>query len=163
MGSRHRKQKSTGQEEPERSRPAAHDAHYEAYRVQAEELNRIIAESTTILDKTLITLSSGAIALSTSFIMTNSDVNQNNSRDSLVLPASWLSYVLCIILVIASFYWSKKACEEAREALDKGYRTGDLSCQESAWLRRLRLANRVSPWLFVAGTVLMLVYFWLNL
>lgn len=104
------------------------------------------------LDSSLLTLSTGVIGLSVTFVH---DLIKN-PQYSQILFASWICFIITIILVLISFVTAQKDFRKQQEILDSIYHSEQP--KKNRWPNFTSVLNILSALCFVAG-VAMLVYF----
>jgi hypothetical protein len=106
------------------------------------------------LDKSILTLSSGALALSVTFIKDLVPIAA--SVWSFALYVSWLMFVLAIISTLASALVSQAAHERQLENVES-YRGGtdDLEAKNNPCITGIKWLNRASATFFFIGLVAM--------
>lgn len=90
--------------------------YYEPYVAERGGLNGSIRELAQTLDKSLLTLSAGAIGLSLAFL--KDIVGAGPARAGAYLSVAWIALVVGIILVLVGMYLSQKGHERFVELLD---------------------------------------------
>ena len=112
-------------------------------------------------DKAILTLTSGALALSITFLDKIAASPLPNTV--WIIGVSWLCYVLAIAFILWSFLTSQKACRRQRELLDIEYSTATTPDQTNRPALTTHRLNVASYWLFVAGTAFLATFSWINL
>ena len=106
-------------------------------------------------DKTLLTLSTGALGLSFAFII--DIVNISSATNINYLTGSWICLTLSILCILISFLSAKHALDKAIEAEDSG------EVYESSIDRLTSILNWMSAAFFVNGLIFLTVFIKLNL
>ncbi len=126
---------------------------YQSYRDLLQELS---VKSQEQYDKTVITLSTGALGLSFAFIKDVVDIKSANSIN--FLTESWICFTLSVLSVLLSFLASKYALDQAIIAEDNN---------EEIKINRADLITTILNWLssafFIIGLVFIIVFVKLNL
>lgn len=86
------------------------------HRTQAEQVKSDIDSSTDSFDKSMLTLSSGALGVSLAFIKDIVPLGQ--AAWIFLLLASWIAFALCIVTTVVSFQFSIAALKKQRDFLD---------------------------------------------
>jgi hypothetical protein len=111
------------------------------------------AESSRSFDKALLTFSSGAIALSVTFI------EKFNSGDfSCLLIVSWILWLASIVFQVLSYFVSAKAMREELTILNEQYKDCELEPRKNkytGWPTKLNLTSLTS---FLVGTIIFLFF-----
>jgi hypothetical protein len=87
------------------------------HRTQAERVQDDINSGTDSFDKSMLTLSSGALGVSLAFIKDIVPLGQ--AVWVCLLLSSWIAFSLCIVITVISFRISIAALKQHREALDQ--------------------------------------------
>lgn len=133
----------------------------EYYQKRRDELSTIRSDSTDSYDKTILQLSTGALAITVAFLekigKPYSDVT------NLLISASWVGFLLVVILNLLSFYFARKNMDFKIQDLDdryKGYKPGTEWPPEkfSCYKKVTEFCNRATLWLFFGATVLFVIY-----
>ena len=133
----------------------------EYYRKRREELSRIRSNSTDSYDKTLLQLSTGALAITVAFLekigKPYSDIT------NLLISVSWIGFLLVIIFNLLGFYFARKNMDFKIQDLDdryKNYKPGTEWPPEkfSCYRKVTEFCNSATLWLFFAATILFVVY-----
>jgi hypothetical protein len=101
-------------------------------------------------DRALLTLSSGTLALSLAFIKEVVPLGQATHLNLLV--ASWISFIACIVITLASFRFSIVAQERHLEFASRFYIDGD----RNALSKRHWCAKALTWCTYTAGSALIL-------
>ena len=125
----------------------------QSYRDLLQELS---VKSQEQYDKTVITLSTGALGLSFAFIKDVVDIKV--ASDINFLTGAWICFTLSVLSVLLSFLSSKYALDQAIVAEDNN---------EEVKANRIDLITTILNWLsatfFVVGLVFIIVFVKLNL
>lgn len=133
----------------------------EYYLDRREVLSKIRSSSTESYDKTILQLSTGALAITVAFLekigKPYSDIT------NLLISASWIGYLLVIILNLLSFYFARKNMDFKIKDLDDRYKnyesdTGWPPEQFSCYRKVTEFCNTATLWLFFVSTALLVVY-----
>lgn len=146
------------------------DPEYDAYLRRRDELNQSVTEQQTELDRTL--LKAGGIALFAALAPTSTFFTLGVHR--WLLGGAWVCFVLCLVAVLWSLWFSIKASQ--REGLDCDSRwdrhtDGDASalfvddCRSRGTKRRYRIVSMLNTGALISfngGVVLTIAFFWVN-
>lgn len=131
---------------------AMKDDHYRAERVM---LIQGEADAAMRLDKTMITLSAGALILSITFIH---DIAPNPTLVELLFIA-WGLFIISLLSIVVSLITSKSAFKNAQDNLAESYRQQAIeisySSKANTWTG---ICNWISVGAFVAGLILLTVF-----
>jgi magnesium-transporting ATPase (P-type) len=114
-------------------------------------------------DKAILTIASGGLALSITFLK---DIAPNPLSETWkYLGVSWACFVLGILAVLLSFLTSQSACRKQRDFLDKLYQDGSASVADKKnwWSSWTHWLNWVSYALVFFAVVFFTFFSWLNL
>jgi len=128
------------------------------------EERRLLIEGERIgsqqFDRAILNLSAGALALSITFL---ERVLQQPWQHTRVLAAAWVGFCTAIIFTLSSFLTSQSAHRKQLEILE-GLLAGEESVLQrnslAVWTQCLNIAAAVA---FVTGTIVLLVFAYLNL
>lgn len=123
-----------------------------SYRDLLQELS---IKSQEQYDKTLLTLSTGALGLSFAFI--KDIVNISSATNTNYLTGSWMCLTLSVLCILISFLSAKHALDKAIEAEDND------EFYESKLDRLTSILNWMSAAFFVSGLIFLTVFIQLNL
>ncbi|MBB6414242.1 hypothetical protein [Mesorhizobium sangaii] len=144
---------SDGTEAPEP--PAGLD--WETYYAHRNRLDEIRVEQSSSFDKSILTLSSGALAFSLVVLKGFHDQNIKVALGFLVV--SWTLFVFAILFNVLSYFVSSKAAEVAIERLDTCMRTQNWEVEVSKfWDKVTRKLNSMSGILFAMGAICLLIF-----
>lgn len=125
----------------------------QSYRDLLQELS---VKSQEQYDKTLITLSTGALGLSFAFIKDVVDIK--GASDINFLTGAWICFTLSVLSVLLSFLSSKYALDQAIVAEDNN---------EEVKANRMDLITTILNWLsaafFIVGLIFIIVFVKINL
>jgi hypothetical protein len=129
------------------------------YWKQFEQIKRDIDSGADNFDKSMLTLSSGALAVSLAFI--KDIVPLARAAWILTLLFSWVAFALCIVTTVVSFLFSIEALKKQRILLDEMLSTKDRELeksQTSGWSTAVRVCTRVALTLFLVGLALTMIF-----
>jgi len=133
----------------------------EYYRKRREELSKIRSSSIDSYDKTILQLSTGALAITIAFLekigKPYSDIT------NLLINASWIGFLLIIIINLLGFYFAVKNMDFKINDLDERYKKhlNDDSWPEekfSCYKKVTEFCNRATLWLFFCAATLFVIY-----
>jgi hypothetical protein len=111
-------------------------------------------------DKYMVTLSGGALGLSLTFI--KDIIPAGKMICSLLLYASWVAFVFCILTTLVSFRVSIRALEEMVPCLDDFYLRGDPDAfnkhLKSFWTRAVGWCANLAILFFVLGLIFTIMF-----
>jgi hypothetical protein len=136
------------------------------YKVYLKERKRVIDADNaneTLSDKSIITLTSGAFAVSLTFI-----ANMFTKCQSIQYPgwlmAAFVGFGASMVLTLISFQVSHTASEDQIHILDREYRENLKERQRTRWAKPVELLNIASSMLFfILGTVALPIFVYYNL
>lgn len=129
------------------------------YWKQAEQVKRDIDSGTDSFDKSMLTLSSGALAVSLAFI--KDIVPLGTASWIWLLIVSWTAFALCIVTTVVSFLFSIAAHKKHRELLDTMWTTRKRELAElepSVWNRLVGVCTRAALTLFLVGLASTMIF-----
>jgi hypothetical protein len=129
------------------------------YWPQAEQVKQDIDSGTDSFDKSMLTLSSGALGVSLAFI--KDIVPLGHAIWISLLLISWVAFGLCIVTTVVSFLFSTAALKRHRDLLDEMYKTKNRELeknQTSGWSIAVWICTRLALTLFLLGLVLTVVF-----
>src|SRR5260370_30305412 len=128
---------------------------YDEHRKQAWEA---LHSSTENFDKSILTLSSGALGLSLSFI--KDIVPLGHAAWRLLLYLSWGFFGLCILLTVLSYQLGIRAQQEHLKNLPKYYlENDDKAAKQKSWFwRAVEAFSLVSAGFFAVGLIFTVVF-----
>ena len=112
-------------------------------------------------DKVLLTLTSGALVISVSFVHDLIDVHSSNLRICLYL--SWVVWFVGLFLLLLSHLKSTKAWEKTLEQIDDGTLYKDLSKIGEPYTSCVERCNNWGFIFFLLGVVSFFLYLFINL
>jgi hypothetical protein len=125
------------------------------YDVYLEERKLLIdaeREGARTLDKAVLTLSAGALALSITFLEKVAPLSTTITRWTLI--AAWIAFGVSILLILVSFLTSQWACKRQRDILDDEWLNAAAEHKQSAknkWTTATIILNITSILAFAAG------------
>jgi hypothetical protein len=131
------------------------------YWTQVEQVQRDIDSGADSFDKSMLTLSSGALGVSLAII--KDIVPLGRAAWIPLLLISWISFALCIVTTVVSFLFSIAAQKKHRQLLDEMWTTKNRELEKrkpSAWNTAVWVCARTALTLFLVGlacTVIFLV------
>lgn len=133
----------------------------EHYYKRREELLRIRSNSTVSYDKTILQLSTGALAITVAFLEKIGKPYSNVTN--LLISVSWIVFLFVIILNLLGFYFARKNMDFKIQDLDdryKNYKPGTEWPPEkfSCYRKVTEFCNGATLWLFFGATILFVVY-----
>jgi hypothetical protein len=129
------------------------------YWTQAGQVKRDIDSGADSFDKSMLTLSSGALGVSLAFI--KDIVPRGTASWICLLIISWIAFALCIATTVVSFLFSIAAHKKHRELLDKMWTTRKRELAElepSVWNRLVTFCTRTALTLFLVGLASTMVF-----
>lgn len=139
------------------------DKNQDAYQRYLEERKLLVSaerETAQQFDKSILTLSAGALALSVTFIDKIAPHPKENSLFFLV--SAWGLFCLSLLITLVSFLSSQAACRTQRDILDDDISGKDISRINQPALWTLKL-NYLSIGSFILGIVALVVFCTFNL
>ncbi len=116
-------------------------------------------------DKYLLTYSSGALALSLSFIKEVVPLDEAICKSSLI--ASWIAFLFCILVTLISFRISIRALERMVPHLNKFYLEGDAEAfdkhLEDPWAKAVEWCANLGILFFVLGLIFTMIFVGTNM
>jgi hypothetical protein len=137
-----------------------------------DEANELVEARSDRLDRTLLSLSSGALALSVTLV-----TRANSPKSYLcILILSWIAFSVSLVAVVLALKQAQTAANEVlkgmgqklkdlddrRQDIISGKMTVDIAAEMRTY-GRIAMTNQVALWSFVAGIVLMGIFAALNL
>jgi hypothetical protein len=114
-----------------------------------------IQSSTDSFDQSLLTLSTGALALSIAFIK---DIVQVDAAVWMnLLYTSWCLFIVCILVTVVSFQLSIAAAQEHLRFLPKFY-FEEVKEENNPYTARLKLTTRISGAAFILGLFCIMLF-----
>jgi hypothetical protein len=110
-------------------------------------------------DKYLLTISTGALAISITFM----GQIRSTLNPMWLFMAFWISILITISAVVLSFKFSSNAWKRQRDILEEEYITGENNSEaNNAWTRAMKILNWVGLCSFILGIISLLVLSILN-
>ena len=106
-------------------------------------------------DRTVITLSAGALGVSFALVKTLAE--QGSVSHSLLLFASWLAWGVSLVSMLFSFFFSQKALRAAIKKVDEDKED---PLPGGNWATATDAANYVGGLSFLGGVVLFGIFLW---
>ena len=132
-------------------------AQEEAYEKKKEEYLKHIRDagerSQAEFDKTLISLSGGALGISLIFI--TDIVNLGEANDVALLKWSWILWASSLIITLFSFYTSVKSTRKMINDLSSENTPVKMS---NFWMVLTQILNILSPGAFICGVILFMCF-----
>jgi hypothetical protein len=134
---------------------------YQTYLDERKSLNEAEREQVNLLDKSTITIASGALALSLTFI--GDIVEQVNSSTICLVWLAWFFLILSMMTTLASFRFSVHAYQRQRVILDsENAADGNTPLSGNAWATTVEVTNWISLLSLVNGVACLAVFVGLN-
>lgn len=112
-------------------------------------------------DKAVLNLSTGALGLSLTFI---DKIAPDPAASTLwLVGAAWISFIVCIFVMLLSFLTSQSACRRQRDLLDGEYSNGYPPDDVNKWSTGTHYLNFVAYACFVFGVIFLSCFSWANL
>jgi hypothetical protein len=141
---------------------------YQAYIEQRENLNKSEYSVSEKYDHWLLTLSSGSLAISLTFI--KNIVPNPDKNTILFLIVSWLLLIISILTSLYSLLTSQAAIRRARDILDESYYQDNESSQnqnidkpENPSARTTNVLNWISMFAFTVGIIFLCTFSIINM
>jgi len=106
-------------------------------------------------DKSILTLSGGALLLSMTFIK---HIVSGSPKDTWALIVAWISLGTAIAVMLISLLTSQKAYQQQRDILDKQFGDSNGGSECNCWACGTKWLNRISITLFLVA-IIFLGYF----
>ena len=133
------------------------DVKYQTYIEERRSLVEASHSSAEQFDKYILTLSTGALALSITFLKNIAPTPLTESIIFLVL--SWSCLIICTLLTLVSFLTSQKACSKQVEILEKNYLPDEELGNSKNYMSDLTTwLNRLSIFFFIIGVSLFAIF-----
>lgn len=141
----------------------AQSSRLELYNEHRRQAWQDIQTSTDQFDRSLLTLSSGALALSLAFI--KDLVPLKDAVGICWLYSSWISFALCILVTLGSFLISVQAQKKHLSYFYKFYVEGmeEYSDKRSRWSRALAWCSIGGGLLFLGGLLCTMMFAYENI
>lgn len=145
---------------------------YDQYMAERQSLLQTKKETVTQLDKALLTLNAGALAISITFI--REIAPKPETWTLFLLMASWLSFVISLVLVLCSFRKSAESFDRQLAIIEEDYlresaddsqddgNAGEID-ETNAPAKQLKRFNLLSLWTFILGVFIMCAFAAFNL
>ncbi|NLD46634.1 MAG: hypothetical protein GX660_05475 [Clostridiaceae bacterium] len=126
-------------------------------------LANTVAKNSEAFDRAIITLSSGFLALSITFI--DRIVKLSECTCICLLILSWSFFVISIVINFISIFVAQNECEKRRKLAEKCYFKGDKkSCQSLRDMNNpTQIINIISAGAYIIGTILITIFVSINL
>jgi len=126
------------------------------YRSQLETLEQKAQDD---FDKTVLSLSGGALGISFAFV--KDIVDFTSATNSILLFLAWMSWGLSVLLVLVSYFTSHLALRKAIKQVDSGsIRTSKPGGTADTLTE---ICNALGGLLFIIGVVFISIFVWHNL
>jgi hypothetical protein len=135
----------------------------EWYWKQAEQAQEDINSGADSFDKSMLTLSSGALGVSLAVIKDLVPLGQALWKS--LLLTSWIAFALCITTTVVSFLLSIAAVKKHRELLDRMYeeKKGELAnAVPTAWNKSVWFCTRIALVFFLTGLLCTMIFVVVN-
>jgi hypothetical protein len=139
------------------------DTSLELYHEHRKQAWQDIQTSTDQFDRSLLTLSSGALALSLAFI--KDLVPLKSAVGIWWLYSSWISFVLCMIVTLFSFPLSVKALKINLDYVRKYYieKKEEYFDKQSPWSKAVSWCSILGGTFFLLGIICTMVFVYENI
>ena len=137
---------------PESDTPDSNNEWQDWHKSEAEKIKEDIDSSSDSFDKSMLTLSSGALGVSLAFI--KDIVPLGHAVWLGLLVTSWIVFAVCILTTVVSFQFSIVALKKRRGLLDEMLRTQNPELQvlqDSGWNTAVSACNFTALVLFILG------------
>lgn len=136
----------------------------ELHKAYVEESNRREAADSDNYDKAILGYSTGALALSVTFISTVVK-DMGHAHATWSLKAAWICWIAAIATTIASFLVSMRANRVESEKASTYYNNDDPEALKlpNPWATCLKKITVAAGAMFTLGAALMMVFVWVNL
>ena len=143
-------------DESDRSQaPAGMD--WDTYFAHRNKLDELRIQQSASFDKSILTLSSGALAFSLVIMENFKDTTAVDEKTLLVI--SWVFFVLAILSNIGSYVVSAKAAEVEIANMDRRMREQDWSGEDNNFYNEMtRVINATAAISFVVGAIFLLTF-----
>lgn len=141
---------------------SAKDARMELYHEHRKQAWQDIQTSTDQFDKSLLTLSSGALALSLAFI--KDLVPLKFAEGIFWLYTSWICFVLCIVVTLFSFSISVQALKLNLDYVQKYYieKKDEYFAKQNLWPKAVSWCSVLGGGFFLLGIICTMVFVFKN-
>ncbi len=99
-------------------------------------------------DKSILTLSGGALLLSMTFVK---DIVSGSPQDTWALVVAWISLSIAIAAMLISLLTSQKAYQQQRDILDKQFGNSNSGDERNGWACGTKWLNRISIIVFLVA------------
>ena len=139
------------------------NAEYGVYLEERKLLLQAEKEGIQQFDKAILTLAAGALAISITFI--DQIAPHPKSETIYFLVGGWVAFIISLIVTLASFLTSQKACSKQIAILEHDYfesasEPNNQKNNLAIWTSRLNIASIVA---FVIGVILLASFSILNI
>jgi hypothetical protein len=132
------------------------DREYQIYLDERKSLIETIRDSVHQLDKSILTLSAGALAISITFLK---DIAPMPIKESLRnLYWAWGLFTVSMLSTLLSFFASQKACRKQIEILEDIYIDKKEGNEKNIWAIITNAFNCISITLFILGTIFLISF-----
>ena len=131
----------------------------EALNSYREQINLADQESIRSFDKSLITLSAGALGLSLTFV--KEIVGPANVESTQTLVIAWICWIASLAMTLFSFYCSHLALRKTMEQIDNG--TINSQSPGGRWTVITNGLNALSGVAFLGGVVFIVIFVSINI
>lgn len=131
----------------------------EEYLQQREKYVTGLTQQANILDKYLLTISTGSFGLSFAFI---DEIVKTTMKEPIVLVIAWVMFASSVISSLLSFVFSKRAFSQAIEKLDKNYENPKYSVDISFENLQTKTFNVFSFLFLIIGFVTFIFFAYKN-
>lgn len=130
-----------------------------AYDAERQDLLKRTLSNSENLDRTLLALSSGAIAVSVSFLQKNKPI-----QNLPLLYGAWGLLLLSVILLVLSYFLSKAAIERQLQIIQEYYfELNEDGVGKRTWLSFFNdLSTILASICFIVALALLIIFFSLN-
>jgi len=153
---------------PQSAREEDQEKAYKVYLTERADLIRCGAAGSHAFDKTLTSLSAGAIAFSLTYVQVFLQ-NLKGASVTGLLYSSWALFLLALIVILTSFLTSQRAYTHQIEIVEKVFLESseredeEQTTAKNGWRTATTALNLISFFAFVAGVVALSVFAVLNL
>lgn len=129
---------------------------YSAYKQWLKQTEQKLSEN---FDKTMLTITGGALALSITFV--KDIIGSDKMLSGWLLITSWASLTICLVIILVAFYMGLKAYRKAQEQVDAG--NIDEETPGGFFSKILNVLNTLSICLLSVGLISLFTFSYLNL
>lgn len=137
------------------------DEEYQIYLDERKILVQAKKESSHFLDKAILTLSSGFLGLSITFI--NNIVPSPSEGSIIYLVISWATFLLSIIFTLTSFITSQKACDIQINIIENQLANPENAHLNNKYTIATDVINYISISFFIIGIIFLIIFTSVNL